>query len=123
MKNVFLISLLFIFSGTAFANQYCYDRALSVVEEFKGKILECDSSIDLRPLSLLQGTLQSTMIGYSIRVRNQMSRVYKFINTDLPYGQQHPLPEEVKSCVLKLSYDEFDKVKVAVMDAIVICGP
>ena len=122
MKKLLIISVLFI-SNQAFANEYCYDRAIMATQQFKEKVLSCDSSLDVAPIAALENALDSMLIGYGVRVLNKMSKVYEYLYTTLPYGKVDgkELTPEVKSCVEKLGYAEFDQLKAKVMDALVMC--
>ena len=120
---IILIALTLFTSTTVHANEYCYDRAVMAVDHFKESILNCDSSLDVEPINALENSLSSFLVGYGARVVNKMSKVYTHLYTSLPYGKvgDKEIPTEVKKCVEKLGYGEFDQVKAKVMDALVMC--
>jgi hypothetical protein len=123
MKSLILASAILFVSSGASANEYCFDRASQAVYQFEEQIQKCDPSIDTQPIKALQQALQGSVLGYGIRVKNKMSKVYGYLYTTLPYRKDQPLSEEAKKCVEKLGYAAFDQVKAKVMDAMVLCSP
>ena len=122
MKTLILAVVLGVigFVSESRATSYCYDSAYIAVSDFEDALKECDPNLDVTPFKKLRNALVSPLIGYGPRVLNKLGNTYSHLYTTIPY-QSPELSTEVKSCVLGVQKKSFDRVKLKVLDALVVC--
>lgn len=121
MKKL-LLALLILGSISASATQYCYDDAVFSASNLQEAIKKCDQNIDTQILDKFINKLQRVSPGYGIKLRNNMSKLYKFMHTDIHYKHIDKEDKEVHACIYRVSDKKFNQLKIAVMDAMVTCG-
>ena len=119
MKKL-ILALILCTSFSSYATQYCYDEAVFAVMKMERDVKACDENLSTKPLKRLIRKLQRVHPGYSLKIRNAMSKLYGYMHTDLAY--KYAETEDVQKCVKKLEYNKFDNLKIEVMDAMVLCG-
>lgn len=100
MKKL-ILSLMLTASFSASATQYCYDQAVFEAYDMKEAIENCDSTLPTKRVDKLIKALTSPSIGYTIRVKRAMSKMYEYMHTDLGYKYAAYKDESVKKMFKK----------------------